>query len=33
VDIALIDNDGNVVDSGGYHSTAREITVTRKALL
>jgi len=26
----LIDKDGNVVENGGYNSTARDITVTKK---
>ena len=33
VKLELIDKDGNVVENGGYNSTARDITVTRKALL
>ncbi len=33
VKLELIDKDGNVVDNGGYNSTTRDITVTKKALL
>ena len=33
VKLELIDKDGNVVDNGGYNSTTRDITVTKKAPL
>src|SRR5207244_4821306 len=33
VKLELIDKDGNVVENGGYNSTARDITVTKKAPL
>ena len=30
LELAALDKDGNVVENGGYNSTARDITVTKK---